>query len=159
MKIINLLHVFLTGMLFSLSVWSAIEVYDFNNEVEKQRFQHLIAELRCPKCQNQNLADSDAEIAKDLKARVYRLINEGKSDTEIVDYLVDRYGDFVTYRPPLKPATLLLWFGPFLLLALVGAILILRTYNINRKHLPQVKPDQEKLNEVLAKYSEKPDAD
>ncbi len=96
--------------------------------------QHLIAiskELRCLVCQNESLADSNAELAYDLRREIRGLIKAGKSDPEIMDFMVSRYGDFVRYRPPLKGTTLLLWFGPALLLlgALLGLLLLLRRRN------------------------------
>ncbi|MBV1872590.1 MAG: cytochrome c-type biogenesis protein CcmH [Gammaproteobacteria bacterium] len=139
----------------SLSARASMEIYEFEKEESKQRYQSLIAELRCPKCQNQNLADSSAEIAKDLKARVYKLVNDGKSDAEIVSYLVDRYGDFVTYRPPLRPATWLLWFGPFALFFLVGLFLIWRTYRVNIAPESDAELDRERLEKMLSRHSEK----
>jgi len=88
--------------------------------VVEQRLNRLAEELRCLVCQNESLAGSRAELANDLRREIRDLIKAGKSDREIVDYLVERYGDFVRYRPPVKASTYLLWFGPFLLLA-VGA--------------------------------------
>ncbi|MDH5436877.1 MAG: cytochrome c-type biogenesis protein CcmH, partial [Gammaproteobacteria bacterium] len=85
---------------------------------EEQRYRNLIGELRCLVCQNQSLADSDAELAVDMRNEVHKKISAGKSNDEIIDFLVERYGDFVRYRPPVKATTFLLWFGPFLLLAL-----------------------------------------
>ncbi len=102
---------------------AAIEVYDFRSPEEEARFRALTNELRCPKCQNQNLSGSDAPIARDLKSRTFQLIQEGKSDNEIRDYMVDRYGEFITYKPPVRSTTWLLWFGPFLLLLLVVIVL------------------------------------
>jgi cytochrome c-type biogenesis protein CcmH len=121
-------RVILTGLLLALSSVSshaAIDVYEFKTPVEEQRFQALMGELRCPKCQNQNLAGSDAEIAKDLKRRTYQLMEEGKSDNEIRDYMIERYGDFITYKPPVRGSTYLLWFGPFALLMIVVIALVL----------------------------------
>ena len=106
--------------------YAAIEVYDFKTPAEEQRFQALIGELRCPKCQNQNLSGSDAPIAKDLKDRTYQLLQEGKTDNEIRDYMVDRYGDFISYKPPVRSTTYLLWFGPFLLLVVIVLIIVIR---------------------------------
>ena len=123
-----IVRVILTGLLFSLfsvSSYAAIDVYEFKTPVEEQRFQALMGELRCPKCQNQNLAGSDAEIAKDLKRRTYQLMEEGKSDNEIRDYMIERYGDFITYKPPVRGSTYLLWFGPFALLMVVVIALVL----------------------------------
>lgn len=111
--------------LFSVASYAAIDVYEFKTPAEEQRFQALMGELRCPKCQNQNLAGSDAEIAKDLKKRTYQLMEDGKSDNEIRQYMIERYGDFVSYKPPVRGSTYLLWFGPFALLATVVAVLLL----------------------------------
>ena len=93
----------------------------FNDQAEEQRFHALAAELRCVKCQNQSLADSNAMIAHDLRREVLDLIREGRSDDEIKDFLVARYGDFVLYKPRVEGTTWLLWFGPLLLLV-AGAI-------------------------------------
>lgn len=88
----------------------------FSNRVEEQRFHALAAELRCVKCQNQSLADSNASIAHDLRREVLALMREGRGDEEIKEYLVARYGDFVLYKPRVERSTWLLWFGPVLLL-------------------------------------------
>jgi cytochrome c-type biogenesis protein CcmH len=80
------------------------------------RYKDLIAELRCLVCQNQSLADSDAGLAVDLRREVLEMMEQGATDEEIMDFLVKRYGDFVLYRPPVKPTTIMLWVGPFLLL-------------------------------------------
>ncbi len=118
----------LLGALLSLNALAAIDTYDFNDEAERQRFRVLTEELRCPKCQNQNIADSNAPIANDLRREIHRMLDEGQSDEQIVDFLVTRYGDFVMYRPPLTAKTLLLWFGPaaLLLLALLVVLNIVR---------------------------------
>lgn len=101
------------------------EAREFDHPEDARRYQALVSELRCLVCQNQNLADSNAPLAADLRQLTYGMIREGKSDAEIIDFMVARYGDFVLYRPPLKPATAILWSGPFLLLAL-GLWLLLR---------------------------------
>ncbi|GGO67415.1 cytochrome c-type biogenesis protein [Bowmanella pacifica] len=88
------------------------EVYGFNNEQQRQLFKELTEELRCPKCQNQNIADSDALVAQDLKRKVYQLVLEGKDKTQVIDYMRVRYGDFVYYQPPINFATLFLWLVP-----------------------------------------------
>jgi cytochrome c-type biogenesis protein CcmH len=97
----------------------------FRDEVEETRFHALVAELRCVMCQNQSLADSDAQIARDLRREVLDLMRQGRSDGEIREFLVDRYGDFVLYRPKVEGKTLALWFGP-LLLVLAGAFVLWR---------------------------------
>jgi cytochrome c-type biogenesis protein CcmH len=102
-----------------------LEAFKFETPDEELHFKKLIKELRCLVCQNQSLADSDAELAHDLRAEVYDMIQAGKDDEEIVEFLVARYGDFVLYNPPVKPSNYLIWFGPFVLL-LIAAILLLR---------------------------------
>ena len=104
---------------------AAIDTYEFKDEAERERFRVLTEELRCPKCQNQNIADSNAPIATDLRREIFRMLEEGKGDDEIVDYLVARYGDFVRYKPPVNGRTLLLWYGPAGLLVL-GVIVLRR---------------------------------
>ncbi len=98
----------------------AIEPMPFANHGQELRFQHLTHELRCPMCQNETLADSNAPIARDLRNQIFRMMQQGSSDDEIKQYLVDRYSNYVLYDPPLNGGTLLLWFGPLLIL-LAGA--------------------------------------
>ena len=86
----------------------------------------LAAELRCLVCQNQTIADSNAPLAEDLRNRVREKMRQGSSDSQIIDFMVERYGDFVLYRPPVKATTLLLWFGPLLLLAAGFVVLVRR---------------------------------
>jgi len=100
----------------------AIDPLPFANDAEEQRFQHLASELRCLVCQNQNIADSDAGLAKDLRKEVFEMMRAGQSDDEIKRFLTDRYGDFVLYRPPFKSTTLVLWIGPIVILVIVFAI-------------------------------------
>ena len=102
--------------LFSMASFAAIDVYDFDSVQQEAQYRGLIEELRCPKCQNQNLAGSDAPIAQDLKQKTYDLIKEGRSDGEIRAYMQERYGDFISYKPPVRPSTWILWFFPPLLL-------------------------------------------
>jgi len=115
--------VFLLGI--SLSAMAATDIYQFETPEQEQRFRVLLDELRCPKCQNQSLADSDAGIAQDMRARVEIMIKEGKSNDEFVDYFVARYGNFVSYRPPVTPTTSILWLAPLLLLGSGAVIIVL----------------------------------
>ena len=104
----------------SINAYAAIDVYDFDSVQQEAQYRGLIEELRCPKCQNQNLAGSDAPIAQDLKQKTYDMIKEGRSDGEIRAYMQERYGDFITYKPPVRPSTWILWFfPPLLLIALI----------------------------------------
>lgn len=102
------------------------DLYSFESPEEEARFDRLIQELRCPKCQNQSLADSNAPIAQDLRKRTYELLRAGRSDEQIVAYLKERYGEFITYRPAFNAVTALLWTGPFLLLLVTGGVLVFR---------------------------------
>lgn len=113
------------GLLFlSCSSFAAIEVHEFDSDVDRKRYQTFIDEMRCPKCQNQNLAGTNSPIAEDLRRELVFMIKDGKSDKEIVDFMVERYGEFILYRPRLSPATILLWAAPVVLLVF-GVILLL----------------------------------
>ena len=104
-------------------VFAAIDVHEFSSETERERYQSFIDDLRCPKCQNQNLSGSDSLIAKDLRNELYLQIKEGRSDQQIVDFMVERYGEFILYKPRLTPATLALWSLPIVML-LLGAVIL-----------------------------------
>jgi cytochrome c-type biogenesis protein CcmH len=127
-----------------------LEAFKFDTKTEEQHFKDLIEELRCLVCQNQSLADSDAELAHDLRAEVYDMIQAGKDDDEIVEFLVARYGDFILYNPPVKPANYLIWFGPFVLL-LVAAILLLRAVRRQKRTaVTDISPEERaRLDAVL----------
>ena len=107
--------------LLSQSVHAEIEVYQFANPEIELRYQSLTEELRCLVCQNQNIADSHAELAQDLRRKVYEKLNSGESNEQIIAYMTERYGDFVLYRPPFNTRTLILWLAPVLTL-LIGGI-------------------------------------
>jgi len=98
------------------------DIYQFDSVAEEQRFRELLVQLRCPKCQNQAISDSDAPIAQDMRQQVAEMIRAGRSDEEIVDYFVQRYGDFVSYHPPLTPQTMILWLAP--MMAMAGGLLL-----------------------------------
>ena len=121
---------FLLGLLMlviSGSALATIDVMQFKDEAQEQQFRQLTEQLRCPKCQNNSIADSNSMIATDLRQKVYELMQEGKSQKEIVDYMVARYGNFVTYDPPLTPLTVLLWVMPAVAIGLGGWIIFART--------------------------------
>lgn len=105
-------------LVLALPAMAVIETYQFDTELQRQRYNAFIEELRCPKCQNQNLSGSDSAIAQDLRRQIHQMIMAGKSDIEITQYMVDRYGDFVLYRPRFNAATAVLWLGPVVLLVL-----------------------------------------
>lgn len=105
--------------LVSVLLFTSLSFADANNEADiNVRLKRLSNELRCLVCQNSTLADSDAPLAQDLRNEIRKLMEEGKSDEEVVAFLVARYGDFVTFRPPVNANTALLWFGPFIMLAI-----------------------------------------
>lgn len=95
------------------------EIYPFDDFKKEVRFNVLVKDYRCPKCQSSNLAGSNAPIAKDLKLEIYKLIKLGKSDQEITNFLTQRYGDFILYEPPFNSTTSILWIGPFFILIMI----------------------------------------
>lgn len=109
---------FLIFLLFIHPGFAAQDVYHFDTQNQQTRFDALTSQFRCLVCQNQNIAESNAALANDLREQIYQKIQHGESDQTIVDYLVARYGDYVLYRPPFNAATLGLWIGPFILLLL-----------------------------------------
>jgi cytochrome c-type biogenesis protein CcmH len=138
---------FVLILLLSLAsfVAAAMEPMDYRDAAEEQRFRALTLELRCVLCQNQSLADSSAPIAHDLRLEVLRLMREGKSDEQIKQYLVERYTDFVLYKPEVKPMTWLLWFGPGLLIVIGAAVIfvIVRNRSGNAPVAPLPNDNQE----------------
>ena len=110
------------------------EAYSFDNIVQEELFYSLLVELRCPKCQSSNLSGSNSPISNDLKREVYELVIKEQSAEEIKAYLVERYGNFIIYNPPIEPATYILWFGPFLLIILSLGSIIPVSYTHLRAH-------------------------
>ncbi|MGH8765405.1 MAG: cytochrome c-type biogenesis protein [Burkholderiales bacterium] len=115
---------------------------------EEQRMRKLEEKLRCLVCQNQTLADSNAELAEDLRRQIREQMQKGRSDEQIIEYLVQRYGDFVLYDPPFKATTALLWTGPFaLLLGAAGALAFILRRRRNAAEEPALAPDEKRLAE------------
>ena len=137
---------------------AAIDTYEFKDEGERARFRTLTEELRCPKCQNQNIADSNAPIATDLRREIFRMLEEGQSNAQIVDFLVLRYGDFVLYKPPVNARTYLLWYGPFVLLGLgalgLGVLLRRRKGANNSVQAALSVNERERLSALLQQNSQ-----
>lgn len=159
MKKFSLFFIFASSVAMS----APVELHQFDSPKQEADYRALIQELRCPQCQNNNIADSNATIATDMRAKTFELLKEGKSKDEVVDYMIERYGNFVTYDPPLTPATIMLWVLPLILIAL-GLGIVLR----RKKAKPQAvnssqnfaKPaqqlnqdEQERLNQILNKDS------
>lgn len=154
-------------LLFFMSIWFSFSanamvdgheyVFEEGNEVENQTraqlFQTLAEELRCPKCQNQNLADSNAMIAGDLRRELYQQVKGGGDAQSIIDFMVDRYGEFVLYRPKVNAMTYVLWFGPVVLLGVAALclVLIIRKRKINQVQTESLSQEQQKrLDELLS---------
>lgn len=141
-------------LLLSASASAVIETYEFSDPELEQRYRQLSTELRCPKCQNQNIADSNAPISQDLRKLLHQQLEAGADDEEILDYMVARYGEFVRYRPRFSGATAVLWLAPVLLL-LVGvaaAVLTLRSRRSQRLAAgPLNRDDEQRLQDLLGK--------
>lgn len=142
-------------LLLVLSVHAAIETFVFDNEVLERRYRAMLGELRCPKCQNQSLHDSDAPIATDLRRELHRLLHEGYSDREIHEFMVARYGDFVLYRPPLNRTTLALWGLPPLLL-MVGLFAVWRLSRLNATEEPPAPLDEARRRRLDKLFEDDP---
>lgn len=129
---------------------AAIDPYYFPNDKLRQRYHELIYELRCPQCLNTNIAGSDAMIAKDLRRRVHKLLLEGKTNQQILDYMHARYGNFILYDPRVEPGTWILWFGPPVLFLIAGFVAI-RLVRDRRGNRPSnlSESDEERLNKLL----------
>ena len=141
-------------VLFCYSAQAEIKVYDFKDPVLEQRYQGLTEELRCLVCQNQNIADSHAELAQDLRSKVYEMLMQGQSNEQIIEYMTNRYGDFVLYRPPLKSKTMILWLAPLLAVVLggFGFWAVLRRRDQVQEHLTDV--ERQHINDLLDRKSE-----
>jgi cytochrome c-type biogenesis protein CcmH len=134
----------------ALHATTTLESYHFADHKEEQRFKDLIGQLRCLVCQNESLAASDADLAHDLRQEVYEMMLAGKSNKQVTDYLVQRYGDFVLYKPPLKPSTWLIWFGPFGVL-LIALWLLLRAVR-RQRNVPSTElsdAERKRVEEIL----------
>ena len=143
---------FLTALLIIIqgSVVAEIELREFSNDKIRTDYQQLINELRCLVCQNQNLAASDADLANDLRDETYDMLASGKTTAEVKEFMVERYGEFVLYKPPFSPATWLIWIGPFVLLTfgLFIAVRIVRSSANTSMPVPSAS-DQKRVDKLL----------
>lgn len=140
----------LVSFVLSGNTLAAIDTYEFADDQMRQRFYQLNEELRCPKCQNQALGDSDSPIAMDLRHEVYRLLSEGKSDQQIKDYLVARYGEYILYRPELSSHTLMLWLAPLILLLIGLVVVVVMVKRRKQAVAPALDTEeQERLNTLI----------
>jgi len=137
-------------LFFSNHVFAEIEIYQFATPQLEARYQTLTEELRCLVCQNQNIADSHAELAQDLRRKVYEKLSAGESNEQIINYMTERYGDFVLYRPPFNVKTLILWLAPILTLLLGGV----GFWSLLKRRKENITPtlsakERERLNQLL----------
>ncbi|MEQ9917503.1 cytochrome c-type biogenesis protein [Pectobacterium aroidearum] len=142
---------FLGALLLSFSVLASSEVLHFDNDTQEQQFRELTMQLRCPKCQNNSIADSNSMIASDMRQKVYELMQQGQTKEQVVDYMVDRYGYFVTYEPPITPFTILLWLLPALFLAAGAWMIIRRAHRIRSTKEPMSEQDKKRLQALLGR--------
>lgn len=134
------------------SVLAQVDTFEFATEEQQQRFRRLSNELRCPMCQNTNLTGSTGGVAEDLRREIHRMIMDGMTDQQIEQFMFERYGDFIFYRPRLRAETVLLWFGPLIFLV-VGGIVISRIIRNSKAVSSQTLSDEEQkqLDELLQK--------
>ncbi|WP_026958065.1 cytochrome c-type biogenesis protein [Aliagarivorans taiwanensis] len=140
--------VFLLGLISS-AAFAAIDVYEFDSEQQEALFRELTQELRCPKCQNNNIADSNAGLAQDLREKTYQLVKQGNDKQQVLDYMVDRYGNFVRYDPPLTPAVLILWLSPLLVIVFGGIYLLGRNRNSSSNEPLVEEGERERLAKLI----------
>lgn len=144
----------LCGLVFSASLWAAIDTWQFDSVAQEEQYRDLTASLRCPKCQNNSIADSNAMIAADMRLKVYELMKQGKDKQQIIQYMVARYGNFVTYEPPVTPSTLILWVGPALFVVLGALVIVLRSRQ--RKTRSELDSSEQQRLAAILKTDRKP---
>ncbi|PHR65553.1 MAG: cystathionine gamma-synthase [Idiomarina sp.] len=156
-NLITMLVVAFSVTLSSLSVAYAVnlETYKFDDPQKEALFRELIDELRCPKCQNQTIGDSDAPLAKDLRDRTYMMVQQGASKQEVVDYMVARYGDFAYYRPPVKVSTVVLWLGPVIVILVGAGVILMRVRARNNAEVELSEQEQAQLAALRASKQDK----
>jgi len=151
---------FLCVLLAACVIWSATTVAKeaaplISDPVISARMAHLTAKLRCLVCQGQSVADSGSDFSNDIRREVERLMEEGKSDKEVIDFLVQRYGDFILFEPPVKSTTAPLWIGPFALMAIGAAVLVIVLVKRSKRPNEELTPEQVATAEQLLKDIEK----
>lgn len=142
------------GLAYQVSA-TPVDTYQFKNEANQEHAMQLARSLRCPQCQNQDIVDSNSPVAKDLRMEVYKMVDAGKSDSEIIEFMTSRYGEFVLYKPRLETKTYILWLGPVALLlfgALVAFIFIRKQRGHADKPAELSAEDQQQLAELLKQH-------
>ena len=143
---------------FSFNVNAApIETFKFDSPQTEATFHKLSEELRCLVCQNQNIAESNADLAKDLRLEIYTMLRQGKTEDEIIEFMVQRYGDYVLYRPPVKPLTWLLWFGPILVfvIAVVSVMRFMKSQMRSKAPEKLSETDIERIKDLHAEQDKR----
>lgn len=143
----------LLALLLALPALAVIETYEFSSPELERRYHELSAELRCPKCQNQNIAASNAPIARDLRRLLHQQLEAGASDEEILEFMVSRYGEFVRYRPSFTGATAILWAAPILLL-LTGAVTVVLLLRGRRRQAARLSEEEKQKLAALLEAEE-----
>ena len=144
--------VLLCSLLLPNTTYSQVDTFEFDTEEQQNRFRTLSDELRCPMCQNSSLSGSTGGVAEDLRREVHRMIMEGMSDSEIIKFMFERYGDFILFRPRLTAGTVLLWFGPLLFLFIGGLFAFgiwRRARKISDSDTELDKSQQKRLQQLL----------
>ncbi len=152
-------NLFLTSMSVFLlitqqNIYAQVDTFEFDNDEQQGRFRQLSNELRCPMCQNTNLSGSTGGVAEDLRREIHRMILEGMSNEEIEQFMFERYGDFIFYRPRLRAETILLWFGPLLFLIIGGFVaygIFRRANSVDRTTVDLDEEQEAKLNKLVGK--------
>lgn len=141
----------------TMSNAAPIETFKFDSAEKEKVFHKLSEELRCLVCQNQNIAESNADLAKDLRLEIYTMLSQGKTEEEIVDFMVQRYGDYVLYRPPFRPMTWLLWFGPVLVFVfgLIFVVRFMKSQAAENEPASLSKEELERINNLHAEQDKK----
>lgn len=145
----------LIGLSACFQAGAAIDPYEFSTDDELRRYQKFVEELRCPKCKNNNLAGTNSQIAADLRRELQKMVVDGKTDEQIIDFMVSRYGDFVLYRPRMQGKTLFVWLGPWVLFA-IGLSAVVAVVVHRRKIAPVAiekglsQEEEEQLQALLA---------
>ncbi len=152
-----LLPLFLLTTISSVVNAAPIETFKFESAENEKIFHKLSEELRCLVCQNQNIAESNSDLAKDLRLEIYNMLSQGKTEDEIVDFMVQRYGDYVLYRPPFKPMTWLLWFGPVIIFAL-GIIFVIRFMKAQSSTVEDEGLSEKEIERIKSLHAEQGDA-
>ena len=148
--LMSIIRCLLLGFAICLPVHAADTPLKFTDPAQEQRYQSLLLELRCLVCQNQSLADSHADLAQDLRNDVHDMLLQGKSNEQILGFMVQRYGDFVLYRPPVRGSTWLLWFGPFVLMLFSVGVAVRYSRGRRRGAAPALsETEQTKLQALL----------